>query len=440
VNALRCLPILLLFAAAPGGAITITILNADGAGEGFNDPAPALPVAGNSGTTLGQQRLNAFAAAASYWSNRLSSPVPVTVFAVMDPLPCSPTSGVLGSAGASSFFAEFANAPRPGTWYPAALANALSGTDLNVGPEISARFNSSVGVGSCLTGLSWWYGIGTPGPVTSVSFYQAILHELAHGLGFLTVVDAQTGARAQGLDDDFMLFLEDHSTGKTWAQMTDSERAASARDTGDLHWTGPAVVAASGLLSSGRHPSGHVQMYAPPTVQPGSSVSHWDTALFPDEIMEPAATASPADLVTTQLLHDIGWPTQAAPGGCVRDATTACLQGGRFEVKVDWTTATTNGAAQVMSFGGQRAENDDSVFWWFFGATNFEMGVKVLNACDVGGAGGTGGKFWVFVSGLTNQGWTLHIHDTRTGALKTYSNPLGQLSQTTADTAAFTCP
>jgi hypothetical protein len=118
----------------------------------------------------------------------------------------------------------------------------------------------------------------------------------------------------------------------------------------------------------------------------------------------------------------------------VRDATTACLQGGRFEVKVDWTTAATNGAAQVMSFGGQRSENDDSVFWWFFGATNFEMGVKVLNAC------GAGGKFWVFVSGLTNQGWTLHIHDTRTGALKTYSNPLGQLSQTTADTSAFDCP
>jgi hypothetical protein len=121
-------------------------------------------------------------------------------------------------------------------------------------------------------------------------------------------------------------------------------------------------------------------MYAPPTVLPGSSVSHWDTAVTPDEILEPFATAHPSDLLTTQLLHDVGWTLQSSSppppptsGSCTADAATACLQSGRFEVKVDWQTASASGAGQVMSFGGQRTENEESVFWWFFSPTNFEI-------------------------------------------------------------------
>jgi hypothetical protein len=426
---------LLLLAAIPGRATTITIVNADGPGEGFNDPAPMAPVAGNTGTTLGQQRLNAFAAAAAYWANRLSSSVAITVRAQMNPLSCSPTSGVIGSAGAADFFSDFPGAPRANTWYPSALANKLAGFDLDPAtPEIDAQFNSTLGSLTCLTGLNWWYGIGATQPAHTLPFYDTLRHELAHGLGFLTIVNLTNGSRPEGADDAFMLFLEDHSTGKTWPQMSNAERLLSARDPRDLHWTGPFVVAASTVLTAGRHPSGHVQMYAPGGLELGSSVSHWDTALTPDELMEPDATAHPADLLTTQALEDIGWTLQqTSSGACVRDATTACLQSGRFEVTVDWQSASGTGAAQVMSFGGQRSESDESVFWWFFSPTNFEMGVKVLNACTFNG------KLWVYLSGLTDQGWTVHVRDTQTGAVKTYSNVLGQLSNTFADSAAFSC-
>jgi hypothetical protein len=432
---------LLLLAAGPGRAVNVTIINGDGAGEGFNDPTPIAPVAGNAGTTLGQQRLNVFMAAAAYWSNRLSSTVTITVQARMDPLACSATVGILGAAGAADFFANFPNAPRLNTWYPSALANAFAGSDLDsTSPEIVAQFNSRVGTdSSCLPGFNWYYGIGGAAPPHTESFYQTVVHEIAHGLGFLTIVDPSTGALAQGLDDDFMLFLEDHGTGKTWPQMSNAERRASAVNSGALHWTGPAVVAASGVLTAGRHPSGHVQLYAPSALLLGSSVSHWDTALTADEIMEPYSTANPSDLLTTQLLHDIGWTLQSAPpppsgGSCVEDAATACLQAGRFEVKVDWQTASAGGAGQVMSFGGQRTENDESVFWWFFNPTNFELGVKTLNACALNG------KFWVFLSGLTDQGWTVHVRNTVTGETKTYSNAVGHLSQTFSDVSAFNCP
>jgi hypothetical protein len=51
----------------------VIVLNADGPGEGFNDPTPVAPVGGNPGTTRGQQRLIAFQFAADIWGATLDS-------------------------------------------------------------------------------------------------------------------------------------------------------------------------------------------------------------------------------------------------------------------------------------------------------------------------------------------------------------------------------
>ena len=61
------------------GGVTITIVNINAPGVGFNDPTPVAPVGGNTGTTLGQQRLIAFQHAAEIWGQTLDSPVPVVV-------------------------------------------------------------------------------------------------------------------------------------------------------------------------------------------------------------------------------------------------------------------------------------------------------------------------------------------------------------------------
>ena len=119
---------------------------------------------------------------------------------------------------------------------------------------------------------------------------------------------------------------------------------------------------------------------------------------------------------------------------CVRTATVSCLQGNRFEIRLTYTNPSSSGTAAVMAFNGQRAENNESAFYFFTGATNFEMGLKVLNAC------GLNNRFWVFVSGLTDQGWTLTVRDTVSGVTKTYTNANAHLTSTTGDTAAFLCP
>ena len=80
------------------GSVTITIQNNDLPGVGFNDPTPVAPVGGNPGTTLGDQRLNAFQLAANIWGASLNSGPSIVVNATWGALSCEATSGVLGSA------------------------------------------------------------------------------------------------------------------------------------------------------------------------------------------------------------------------------------------------------------------------------------------------------------------------------------------------------
>src|SRR5689334_17099947 len=88
-------------------AATITIVNGNAPGVGFNDPTPVAPVGGNPGTTLGQQRLNAFQYVASLWGQQLTSTVETKILATFEPLTCTATSAVLGSAGPRDVESDF---------------------------------------------------------------------------------------------------------------------------------------------------------------------------------------------------------------------------------------------------------------------------------------------------------------------------------------------
>src|SRR5207253_9687784 len=85
---------------------------------------------------------------------------------------------------------------------------------------------------------------------------SVVLHEFAHGLGFQTYTNTSTGQQAGSQSGGFFAsifdnFLFDDSNSKTWAQMTDSERTASAINTGKLVWKGPQVVADASVVLSG---------------------------------------------------------------------------------------------------------------------------------------------------------------------------------------------
>ncbi len=95
-------------AASPLSATAqITVVNTNQPGVGFNDPTAATPVGGNAGTTVGQQRLNAFQYAADLWASLLTSDVEIRIAASFTSLTCSATSGVLGSAGPTQIVSDF---------------------------------------------------------------------------------------------------------------------------------------------------------------------------------------------------------------------------------------------------------------------------------------------------------------------------------------------
>ena len=231
-----------LFSSFAFGAATIVIVNTNAPGEGFNDPTPATPVGGNTGTTIGEQRLIAFQYAADIWGANLNSNVPIYVESSFVPLSCTTTSAVLGSAGPLEVFSDFPGERFGATWYHVALANKLAGEDLSPdGNDIIARFNSLIGTDpNCLTGVGWYYGLDNSHG-TDIDLVTVLLHEFAHGLGFSTFVDKTTGENFFGQTDIYARFIRDNTLGKKWLNMKAPQRAASAVNSRRVVWTGSAV-------------------------------------------------------------------------------------------------------------------------------------------------------------------------------------------------------
>jgi hypothetical protein len=226
-------------------AATIIINNVNAAGVGFNDTTPATPVGGNTGTTLGQQRLIAFTYAANLWGATLTSSQPIIINAQFSALSCTSTSATLGSAGATSTFRNFPNAPKANTLYSYALANKLAGSYLGTAnaAQISANFNVNLGKTGCLDGSPFYLGLdGNEG--TLIDFVAVLEHEMGHGIGFQTFTNGSTGAQSGGFPSIWDWYLMGTATGKLWKDMTNAERAASAISVNGLVWTGPLVTAA----------------------------------------------------------------------------------------------------------------------------------------------------------------------------------------------------
>jgi hypothetical protein len=221
------------------------VVNADGAGEGFNDPTPRAPVGGNTGKTLGAQRLIAVQHAADLWGAVLDSNVPIVVRATFDPLGCAGALTELAHAAASGVNTGIAgDGGNPALVYPRALAERLAGVDLDSGgADIDAVFNSSADDPSCMNGdVSFYYGLdGQPGVSSDV--VTTALHELGHGLGVSDFVDRATGDWLGGSADAYSTHVLDLTAGKHWDALTSAERLASLSNVRKVVWDGTRVTA-----------------------------------------------------------------------------------------------------------------------------------------------------------------------------------------------------
>jgi hypothetical protein len=270
MKAIRLLTIVLAltlaFSVQGFGAAEIEIVNLNaGTGAGFDDPGAPVVAPGNPGTTIGEQRLEAFKEAAGIWGAALDSSVKIRILASFEPLACTADSAVLGSAGPTTGVANFPGAEFANTWYPIALANKLAGVRLIPTPsnnlvqnattlgEIRARFNSELGNEGCFEGGGWYLGLDANEPTGQSDLVAVLLHEFGHGLGFLSFINKKTGTEFKGWPDVYSRLIQDNWTGINWGSTTPSIRRKTGV-LGNIVFTGAEVTTtADQVLSKPPH-------------------------------------------------------------------------------------------------------------------------------------------------------------------------------------------
>lgn len=162
-------------------------------------------------------------------------------------------------------------------------------------------------------GFTWNSDIGIP-EFEEYDLFTTLLHEITHGLGFaaLSESDGTSG-------------ISDSEPGGVFTELTDNLTRIS--DSFDLwnaafDFVGVSAdlisnnVGFNGTNSVAENGNTIPKIYAPSPWEPGSSISHWDTPTFPDEIMSHSIANGVQFLTYGALgiafLKDIGYTNVAA--------------------------------------------------------------------------------------------------------------------------------
>ena len=159
---------------------------------------------------------------------------------------------------------------------------------------------------------------------------------------------------------------------------------------------------------------------------------------------------NPPNTFPTTVTDTMAFPciSPGAAGACTPNATTACLLGGRFRVTGKMCNAQNQEfTTKVMQFPNalsrvvprNRAETDQAAFFESFNPGNFEVGVKMVDACSLQ-PGHPLRFYWIFYGGLTNAATEVRAVHTTTGRVDLWRNPPGTAPTTEGRTMAFACP
>lgn len=306
----------------------------------WTDPTPATPIGGNGGTTRGEQRRRALAEALVQLSAGLDSEVPITIRACWDNLTVSTSGGAtLAAAGPNNFFLDdrslvFADGsselprsslPEKYSFYSAAPTARLAGTsacrvaggDCNNVTDMRIVFNKRIGEAGVLNGAQFYLGFDRPPGPNLLDFVGVSVHELGHGLGFLSLVrntdsaSGPVGSKPLGRDDAYsrrMAALVDGEL-RPYVRLTDAQRAAALISGNGLLWVDPRALQSP----FNPDPPPGIRLHAPNPIAPGSTASHLHTDLL-GQLMTPSlslAFGSRQLGLAVPMLYAVGWDPEA---------------------------------------------------------------------------------------------------------------------------------
>ncbi len=138
-------------------------------------------------TNFTAEARRAFQYAVDIWSTLIVSSVPIRIQANW----VSQEPNLLGSVGPASYRYNFDGSQKATAFYPIALAEKIARRQLNnpTDADIVADFNRN---------NTWYYGTDGKTPAGQTDLVTAVLHELAHGLGFIGFFSVEDGKGDQG--------------------------------------------------------------------------------------------------------------------------------------------------------------------------------------------------------------------------------------------------
>jgi hypothetical protein len=280
-----------LAACSPAATFTITH---------FGTPANAQP---------------AIERAAEIWGSILVSDVPIKVAVSWFPLGSS-ALGVTFPNGRR----DFPGAPVDSTWYATALANSITGVELNPGEDdINVYLNS---------GTNWYLSLDGATPAGQHDLVTVALHELGHGLGFVglakkvgsegsfgqvllsdfaPLITTYPWPEQEGLPGIFDRFLTSTANGPLIDLANPGTALGAAFTSNQVYFNGANAMSANGGQTA--------RIYAPAAFVLGSSCVHFNEASFPvgnpNELMTPFSSAGSANHwpgpIAIGVMRDIGW-------------------------------------------------------------------------------------------------------------------------------------
>ncbi|MCD6355181.1 MAG: T9SS type A sorting domain-containing protein [Prolixibacteraceae bacterium] len=245
-----------------------------------------------------EEAKKAFNYAVTIWESQLSSSVPICIEAHWEKL----GSNILAQSRPSTFYVNFDGAPVKNVYYPVALAEKLSGKNLNNNdPDIICTFNSS---------FLWYFGIDGKTPATNYDFVTSVLHEIVHGLGFSGFLKDQEETGYFNNPNNLPSIYDYFIFNATNQQLSDNTIFNSPSS--ELH----SMLTSDNLKfyypdKDNGYEATMDWLFAPSTWKEGSSIYHLNSEDGKDELMNSflkkgEAIHDPGN-TTLEILFELGW-------------------------------------------------------------------------------------------------------------------------------------